>query len=67
MNKEQLKGEYIMAEKTKRAIDIGSVIASQYSKDGDKKGFLRFNFNTKIALDGKVCQVNGFVTEVKGQ
>jgi len=56
-----------MAEKTKRAIDIGSVIASQYSKDGDKKGFLRFNFNTKIALDGKVCQVNGFVTEVKGQ
>ena len=50
-----------------KLINVGNIIGSQYSKDGDKKGFLRFRINGKIDVDGKICQVNGFVTEVKGQ
>jgi len=48
-------------------LEIGTIMGSQYSKDGDKKGFLRFRINGKAVVDGKICQVNGFVTEVKGQ
>lgn len=50
-----------------KAIEIGQVVGTQYSKDGDKKGFLRFRIQGKTVVDGKICQVNGYVTEVKGQ
>ena len=50
-----------------KAIDLGAVTANGYSKEGDKKGFLRFRFNSKVVVDGKICQVNGYITEVKGQ
>jgi len=48
-------------------IDVGTIAGSQYSKEGDKKGFLRFRINGKAVVDGKICQVNGFVTQTKGQ
>jgi len=50
-----------------RLVEIGTQTASSYTKDGDKKGFLRFRLNGKVVVDGKVCQLNGFLTQVKGQ
>lgn len=50
-----------------RPLDIGTVVGTQYSKDGDPKGFLRFRIQGKAIVDGKLCQVNGYVTEIKGQ
>lgn len=50
-----------------KIIDIGTTIGSQYSKEGDKKGFLRFRIQKKVIVDNKICQVNGTVTEIKGQ
>jgi len=50
-----------------KSIELGTITGIQYSKDGDSKTFLRFRINGKTVIDGKICQVNGFVTQVKGQ
>jgi len=52
---------------TSQMIDIGTQMGTAYTKDGDKKGFKRFRLNGKVIVDGKICQLNGFLTQIKGQ
>ena len=50
-----------------KMIDLGNQTGSSYTKEGDNEGFLRFRLNGKVVVDGKICQLNGFLTQVKGQ
>ena len=52
---------------TSQMLELGQVMGSAYTKDGDPKGKIRFRINGKTIVDGKICQINGTVTEVKGQ
>jgi len=62
-NKKAINGGNGMAE----VISVGDVIGTQYTKDGDPKGFLRYRIQGKVVVKGKVCQLNGYITQIKGQ
>ena len=46
---------------------VEGIMAYPYSKEGDSEGFIRRRIIGQTVLNGKICQVNGFVTQRKGQ
>ena len=46
---------------------IENIMAYPYSKEGDSEGFVRRRLLGKTVINGKICQVNGFITQQKGQ
>ena len=49
----------------KTLVNIGSVTGIKYSKERDTEGFLRFRIVGKTAIDGVICQVTGYVTQIR--
>ena len=50
----------------KALLDLRQITGIPYSKEGDSDGFLRYRIVGKTAVDGTICQVTGYVTEIKG-
>ena len=48
-------------------VTLENIMAYPYTKEGDIKGFVRRRLLGKTIINGKICQVNGFVTQQKGQ
>jgi len=46
---------------------IEGIMAYPYTKDGDADGFIRRRLIGQVVVNGKICQLNGFVTQRKGQ
>ena len=61
---EELKSSNDRKNSTKKLVNIGEVIGIRYSKKEDKDGFLRFRIVGKTAIDGIICQVTGYVTQI---
>jgi len=48
-------------------LNIEGIMAYPYTKEGDSVGFIRRRIIGQTVVNGKICQVNGFVTQRKGQ
>lgn len=48
-------------------LNIEGIMAYPYVKEGDADGFIRRRIIGQTIVNGKICQVNGFVTQRKGQ
>jgi hypothetical protein len=46
-------------------LNIGQVTGIPYSKEGDDEGFLRIRIVGKTVIDGIICQVTGYITQIK--
>ena len=62
-NKEQQKAETVAPH----TVTIENIMAYPYTKEGDVVGFIRRRIIGQTILNGKIMQVNGFLTERKGQ
>ena len=48
-------------------VTIENIMAYPYVKEGDADGFIRRRIIGQTIVNGKICQVNGFITQRKGQ
>jgi hypothetical protein len=48
-----------------KIIDIGTVKGLKYTKEQDPEGFHRYRIIGKATVDGIICQVTGYVTQIK--
>ena len=48
-------------------VNIGDLTGIKYSKEGDPEGFLRLRIVGKKAINGILCQVTGYVTQIKNE
>jgi len=51
----------------KTLLNIGQVMAMQYSKEEDEEGFIRLRIFGKTAIDDIICQVTGYITQIKNK
>ena len=70
INKAQIKneGDGIHPENNgKTILNMGQVTGIHYSKDGDDEGFLRLRIVGKTVINDIICQVTGYVTQIKNK
>lgn len=67
MSKEIAKEQAKIGKQTPHVVTIENIMAYPYTKEGDKEGFIRRRIIGQTIVDGKIVQVNGFLTERKGQ
>lgn len=56
-----------MNEKKTKYLEIGKIKASRYRKEDDPDAFQRYRITGKTIVDGAICQLNGYLTQIKNQ
>ena len=49
---------------TPEMITLEPIKGYPYTKDGDKAGKIRYRLLGQQVVNGKICQINGFITEI---